>query len=298
MIKFGHNNVRIGFYLFSSLILILLFNQHFRLEEDGIHLLENYWHFLLIGLLAATIANATGAGGGIVFIPAFYLLGMNSMQTLATSFAIQCFGMTSGALAWLSLVRFELAENLIWRQLNKVLLIASVSSLIGLLSIQYSSIQPPVNMHLLLSIFSILVGCIILFSLYSVKRKALATLSLTSFHCVLISISCLIGGAITAWLSIGVGEILAFILILIGFNVRFAIVAAVCVSSITVLAGIPFYINQTSVINVAVLQFAAPAAIIGGWLARYLAVKTSQKNLKFTISLWIIFSGFIYLFVN
>ena len=64
-------------------------------------LLNEFSGFMLLGITGAIAANSTGAGGGIVFVPSFQALGMEVPQVVATSFAIQCFGMTVGSISWL-----------------------------------------------------------------------------------------------------------------------------------------------------------------------------------------------------
>ena len=73
----------------------------FNFIDEPQLVLKNYYHFLILGLIGAIVANSTGAGGGIVFIPAFTALGVSGLSALGTSLAIQCFGMTAGALSWL-----------------------------------------------------------------------------------------------------------------------------------------------------------------------------------------------------
>ena len=60
----------------------------------------DYALFSLLGVLGAIFANSTGAGGGVIFIPAFNELNFTEIQSIGTSFAIQCFGMTAGGLTW------------------------------------------------------------------------------------------------------------------------------------------------------------------------------------------------------
>ncbi|WP_259366763.1 sulfite exporter TauE/SafE family protein [Colwellia sp. BRX8-7] len=62
--------------------------------------IREYGVFSFIGLLGGIFANSTGAGGGVVFIPLFNQLNFTEQQSIATSFAIQCFGMTAGAFTW------------------------------------------------------------------------------------------------------------------------------------------------------------------------------------------------------
>ena len=59
-------------------------------------ILQEYGAFVLLGLAGAIFANSTGAGGGVIFVPIFNQLQLSSDQIVATSFAIQCFGMVAG----------------------------------------------------------------------------------------------------------------------------------------------------------------------------------------------------------
>jgi hypothetical protein len=63
-------------------------------------LIKDYSGFALLGVIGAIFANATGAGGGVVFVPFFNQLDFSVTTSVATSFAIQCCGMTAGAITW------------------------------------------------------------------------------------------------------------------------------------------------------------------------------------------------------
>jgi uncharacterized membrane protein YfcA len=295
----GHSYIRISFYSMAMTALLLMFLTRFELT-DSVTLLNDYGHFFIIGLFAATIANATGAGGGIVFLPAFVLLGLSVPQALATSFAIQCFGMTSGSLTWLALVRRESyresrKEDHCWGQLNSVLWLALPPALCGLLLAQKVMPTPPFNVHYLFSAFSIVIGLLMLYRLRLTGKTGSPSLKLSQKA--LIVLSSFIGGIITWWLSIGVGEILAIVLLMVGFNIRFSITVAVIVSAASVWLALPHYLNLADTINYKVLLFAAPAALFGGFIARHLAVAISAVRLKMALSLWITLSGLLYLVV-
>lgn len=298
MLILGDHYIRIIFYFASMGVLISIFNSQFSAGSQS-ELFSEYWHFFVIGIVAATIANATGAGGGIVFLPAFGLLGMTIQEAIATSFAIQCFGMTSGSLTWLGLVRKEQAVNqLRWKNLNLILLLATLASLSGLFFTRYLIPQPPVKIHILFSLFSIVVGLVMLkrsMTKDKVEHEVVANLSVKSS--LFIIFSTFVGGGITAWLSIGVGEILVIVLVALGYTARFAIAAAVCISSATVLAAIPSLIAEQN-IHYAVLLFAAPAALIGGFVARHLATMVSVRRLKTIFAFWIVASGICYIIIS
>lgn len=43
----------------------------FAFVQNQLQLLIDYGHFFIVGLTGAIVANSTGAGGGIIFIPFF-----------------------------------------------------------------------------------------------------------------------------------------------------------------------------------------------------------------------------------
>ena len=287
---------RTGFYCISVTLLLSVCLTANLFGNSFLHWFLDYSQFLIVGLIAATIANSTGAGGGIVFLPAFTLLGLTAQEALATSFAIQCFGMTSGALAWLSFYHKDsqlTSHN--WVGFFEILIVSACASVTGILVTQYYFPPAALNMHLLFSWFSLVVGLMILLSaFFTAKKNDFRLTVLSGLEYLLLVIVCFIGGAVTAWLSIGVGEILAIFLIFLGYRTQQAIAIAVCVSSVTVIAAIPYYINQQT-IELSVLMFAAPAALIGGALARRLAVKLGAYRLKVFMACWIIISAIVYM---
>ena len=68
----------------------------------GFEALLEAWIFLPVGIFGAVVANSTGTGGGVVFVPAFAQLDIRPPQSIAMSFLIQSFGMSVGTLVWLN----------------------------------------------------------------------------------------------------------------------------------------------------------------------------------------------------
>jgi uncharacterized membrane protein YfcA len=99
------------------------------------------------------------------------------------------------------------------------------------------------------------------------------------------------GGMITAWLSVGVGELVAFYLILRRFDVTMAVATAVVISALTVWSATPehFWFNQQ--VNWQVLGLAGPGALIGGVVARQLVGLLSAKRLKVFFGVWLLIIG-------
>jgi len=258
----------------------------------------DYWFIFPLALLGAIVANATGAGGGVVFVPAFHFLGIDHTSIIATSFAIQCFGMTAGMYSWRRYSKRQLQisteDQKHWSMYSKLIWKLTPPSIIGLLIGQY--FLKPTSAEQLVSTFkyfSIVFSIAIVIVSYVIQKNNRTTSAAklnNTFSLIAISVS-FIGGLITAWLSIGVGELIVVLLILIGFPVRLAIGVAVSVSAITVWFGVQNYLWFEPFINIDILAFAAPAAIVGGTAARYVTKLLSPTQLKLLIATWIFISA-------
>ncbi|MDG1732184.1 MAG: sulfite exporter TauE/SafE family protein [Thalassotalea sp.] len=260
--------------------------------------ITDFGGFLFLGIAGAIAANSTGAGGGVVFVPSFQALGMDVEHIIATSFAIQCFGMTMGSFSWLKFFQSHDQQKI--EKVNLFYSTLGVSipfSLIGLCLVQYADWQPISSINNMFSLFSLVFGVIVLLHCFYVATKSShrGVVQLTKAEMLLIALSSLIGGIITAWISVGVGEILAVILLLRGFSVMFSVAAGVMVSACTVLAGVPFFIYH-QLISFDVLIYAAPGALIGGLVARHIAQALGAKKLKLFLGGWILLVGLIGVF--
>jgi uncharacterized membrane protein YfcA len=288
---------RLGFYLVAVVVLGTLGTGIARQECALFGEVGNHWHFFLIGVFAATVANSTGAGGGIVFLPVFTLLGLSVTESLATSLAIQCFGMTAGGLSWLQHLKKRAIVDAQSKSLRMILLVGVCGALLGLRGAQELLPNPNWNIEFLFSSFSLVVGLLIFVrTLTGRDVNGGREEEIRPVELVGLGVSGILGGAITAWLSIGVGEILAIYLLVLRFRVDLAVAVAVCVTSITVISGVPFYFGK-SVIILEVLVFAAPGALIGGTLAKHLAIYLGAKRLKLGMAAWIILTAIVYLIV-
>ncbi|MFA5901161.1 MAG: sulfite exporter TauE/SafE family protein [Hyphomicrobium sp.] len=99
-----------------------------------------------------------------------------------------------------------------------------------------------------------------------------------------------IGGVITAFFSVGVGELVAVYMILRKFPTTSAIAVAVVVSVITVISGVSYHIINGNIVWSVGLT-AIPGAMLGGFLARLFATWLGPLWLKTFASLWIILSS-------
>jgi uncharacterized membrane protein YfcA len=273
--------------LLSALLIYLLF-----VVPDPVKLLSDYGQFFLFGLAGAIVANSTGAGGGVVFIPAFTTLGIEGINALGTSLAIQCFGMTAGSISWLlSIHRHDHGGKEVVNLTHRLLLISSISAVIGMLSGQY--LLPPPSWHIttIFKYFSIIFGIILLIVTLKKNKNRHTRYRVARRDVPLILFVCYVGGVVTSWISVGVGEWLAILLFFLGYPTMVTVCVAVCLSSIVVLSGIPYHVFWADSIVWQILLFAAPAAIVGGLIARYLSERLGPIRLKVFFAAWILATG-------
>jgi uncharacterized membrane protein YfcA len=254
--------------------------------------INEYGLFSFIGVLGAIFANSTGAGGGVVFIPLFNQLNFTEQQSIATSFAIQCFGMTAGALTWWFHYKSEKTQLRLWQGFKRIISITSITSIVGLWIVYGNKLTSPASLHHSFSWFSLLLGGFIIISIFLLKPNRERS-QLYLFDWFALIVIGLFGGALTAWLSVGVGELLAIYLILRRFDISMAVAAAVIVSAFTVWAAIWQHIVIQFEVYWQVVLFAGPGAVLGGIFAKTLVTHLSATKLKLFFAFWLLIIGLV-----
>jgi len=250
----------------------------------------DYGCFLFLGVLGAIFANATGSGGGVVFIPFFNKLGFTEIQAVATSFAIQCFGMTAGAFTWYRYYQLQKINATEWHHFKSIIVLCGVFSVVGLWLVYGFEFNAPASLSISFSWFSLFLGISICASVGLLKNSQVNK-SLALIDWLVLTFISVLGGAITAWLSVGVGELIAIYLIIKRFDITMAVSAAVVISAITVWAGIWQHTLIDDQIYWQVVLFAGPGALIGGVLAKTLVSKLSVTRLKLFFAFWLLVIG-------
>ena len=277
-------------FILWFILLISLPNTH--------ELISGYAGFAVLGLTGAIFANATGAGGGVVFVPFFNHLGFTATTILATSFAIQCCGMTAGAITWLRFYRQGHRNNHEWASLFPIITLTIPFSCLGIWLVQYIEYAQWFDLHrsgvgqlhLWFGVFSILLAVAIYASIPILNRSRFLT-RLSALDSVLLVFIAFLGGGITAWLSVGVGELVAVYLIIRGFNVTFAIAVAVILTAFSVWGAIPYHLTVTDGVNWPVVLFASAGAVTGGIIAKRVVLMFSVTHLKIFFATWVLLLG-------
>ena len=262
-------------------------------------ILADIWWSTPIGVFGALIANATGAGGGVVFVPVFNVLREANLAPIApggivgASFLIQCFGMTVGSLTWLNRLygarnRHELDLPLAAKL--RVMAIVLGCSTPALLVTQTALEIDPATALIWFKGFSICLGSALLASAIFRNGGVHGRTDLAAGDAAALAVLALAGGVVTALFSVGVGEFVALYLLARGYPMRATIAAAVMISAITVIIGAPYHLANTE-LPWEVIALAAPGVAVGGFLARRAAYLLGEKRLKIAASLWIIVSS-------
>jgi uncharacterized membrane protein YfcA len=268
---------------------------------QGYLLVADYGSFLFLGVVGAIFANATGAGGGVVFVPFFNQLSLSSETIVATSFAIQCCGMTAGAITWFNHYR-ELKQASHkdhlqasqWQSLGRGLAICVPFSIGGILTAQYVLYEytgyVQSGLHLYFGLFSIALA-IAIYGSIPLMRQQRNVSAIMGVDIIMLTFIAFFGGVITAWLSVGVGELVAVYLILRGFNVSFAIALAVIISAFTVQGAIIYHLLISKAVYWQIVIFAGAGAIIGGIIAKHVVLYFSPVKLKIFFGTWVLVMG-------
>ena len=239
-------------------------------------------YLVLVGLAAAFIGNITAVGGGLVFIPvAILVLHLPPVQALKLAILSQCFGMTSGAIAWAG--RGKVPTRLFLAAAPGLLVGSTISSLVVRPSaILVKGVFGPV---------SVLVGVIILATRNRIgTRETLADRALPALFAVSV-----LGGLVTGWVAIGEGEIVAAFLILVyglaperGIGLGVALLSLnsifLAVLHMRFLGGLPWELGAFTILG----------CVFGARLGPWVSQRVSQKFLKLAFAAIAITDGLIF----
>lgn len=269
------------------------------LQSDSASLITQFGGFTLLGVVGAIFANATGAGGGVIFVPFFNYLGFAPENIVATSFAIQCCGMTAGALTWWRYKKTQVAHQKQWEPLSSGLLMCIPSSLVGIGLAQYgpsyvetlSTLKSGLPaLHFGFGVFSVFLAVAIFASIAFLKRTTFSE-GFTQADIIVLPLISFVGGFITAFLSVGVGELVAVYLIMRGFNVTMAIALAVILSAVSVWGAVVYHVTISEAIVWSIVLFAGAGAIVGGIVAKRVVLAFSVPTLKLFFGTWVLVLG-------
>ena len=145
------------------------------------------------------------------------------------------------------------------------------------------------NLHIAFGSFSILLAIAIFASIPLMKRTHFKKYYIRKIFCFYLSL--VFRRIITAWLSVGVGELVAVYLIIRGFNVTLSIASAVILSAFTVWSALPYHAFISESVVWQVVLFAGAGAIVGGTIAKFVVLAFSVQRLKLFFGIWVLILG-------
>jgi uncharacterized membrane protein YfcA len=257
----------------------------FILVGPGLWKLVEQWWLPFIGVAGALVANSTGIGGGVVFVPAFDAIGLEQGRIVGTSLMIQAFGMTMGALTFL-VRRTPDARNPA-EVYTLLVAICVLPSLLGAYLSTTGGFRPDLPLKTIYKAISLfLVALIVIASLAGQTGNGMFRKRVDGP--VLIGLS-ILGGMFVGWTSIGVGELVGVYLLLRGFRAADAVGIAVIVTALTVLGLQALHFPGVPA-DATVALFVVVGALPGAFLAPRLLERVGASRMKWFCAVWIVLS--------
>jgi uncharacterized membrane protein YfcA len=292
----------------GGLVLAIAYLANWYLVQTQTDLLRALAYLPGVGVIGAIIANASGTGGGVVFVPVFNALRdhgvmeLDPLRVTAVSMGIQAYGMSFGALRWTDRLYHQhepapLEARVNMRDYWMVCLLVLALSTPALLATQRLTAFDPNQVLMGYKSFSIVLGVALIIATWTFNRNIPERTSLAPGDLAVLALIAIPGGAITALFSVGIGEMVAFYLFLRHYPMLLCVGTACIISSASVIAGLVWHIEHGTV-QWEVVLLAAPGAMLGAFLARPIALWMGPRKLKTAGGAWITLSAIYLLWLN
>jgi uncharacterized membrane protein YfcA len=256
-----------------------------------------FWYMPILGIFAACLANCVPIGGGIVYVPALSLLGVDMKLSVAFTVAtMTCGNGTFGFLKWLN----KDHTLILWYSMYFTVIPSWLGTICSL-----AFTQPDVSViRLLFGVFCLLLAIYVIYMLYKkntvtadnispaisykdVDMKSWLVLALISFF-----------GGLVLVPNIGIGPALTTYLTLAYFGIKddSAIVTGIIVGGWVSI--VPFIIHAMYFKDVPynMWMMVLPGVYIGAQLAPVLYAKIGTDVVLGSFGIFLIATSFLYLF--
>ena len=296
------------FALVGGALLAVAYTLCWFIVSTEADLLRQLWFLPGVGVIGAIIANASGTGGGVVFVPIFNALRdhgvmeLDPIRVTAVSMGIQAFGMSVGALRWTDRLYHQKPPALLEAQTNArdywlVCALVIALSVPALLATQrlfaFDGHAVPIGYKGV----SVGLGLALLVATWTFNRNLPERTKLGPVDIAILALISIPGGAITALFSVGIGELVAFYLFLRHYPILLSVGTACVISAVSVAAGLVWHV-EAGTVQWEVVLLAAPGAMLGAFLARPIALWLGPRKLKTYGAIWIVGSALYLLWLN
>ncbi len=253
-------------------ILLFLYWLLIQLEVVTAYQLLDAWYMPFVGILAATVAMSTPAGGGIVFFPALLLLGVPPNQTVAFSVGAQCVGMgVFGTYNWMKQDRGSINFSIVLASV----LVGSITSIITLLVYPIVEIKP---LQIIFSLFGLSLAICVIITLKSNLLHWNNSYNWDFKLFLSILLIGIVGGMLVGYIGTGIDVLMFFVLtFLLKANAYKSTINSILTMGMT--AFIPFCVHLFVLRDVPihlwlmVLPGILMGARLGSWLNRTVGIK-------------------------
>jgi len=296
--------------IYGGAVLLALYIGILLFASYDLVLVGQLWFLPGIGALAAVIANTSGTGGGVVFVPVFNglrehgVMALDPLRVTAASMAIQCFGMTMGGLRWTDRLLHQPAlapasqeARVRPRDFALVIGVVLAFALPAMWAMQRLTVVDGALILLGYKIFSIFLGLALIITTWTINNNRPERSRLETVDIVILLLIAIPGGALTALFSVGVGELVALYLFMRHYPVLLCTGTACVISSVSVLVGIIWHVEMETIAWEIVL-LAGPGAVAGAFLARPIALWLGARKLKTLDGTWIVLSALYLIALN
>jgi len=251
----------------------------------------DYWYIFLVAIVVATLCNASGFSGSVLFQPFFnFILGIPIAQSVATGIATETIGMTSGAVSY-------------WRMGNKI----DIKAVKKVFLYVYAGIAAGIFLFVFLPKIwlRLVVGC----SIFSIASYQLYFAYLGKFGVndkadldILKSTKCRVrsffAGVSSASTGTGVAEIHQPMFEHdAGLSTKKSNASAILIEALG-----NWFITLLNIklgnINYEILIFSASGVLIGGQLGPILSNYISDRVLKIIFGFSVMIIGLVYIFTS
>jgi uncharacterized membrane protein YfcA len=248
-------------------VLLIWIASFLLLSAEPASQLRAHGPLFFMGLAGAVIGNATAVGGGLIFVPAtMFFYDMDPLLSLRLAITCQAFGMTSGAVAWW--LRGAVPVRAVGYGLPALLLGCALGGLV---------FRPEAALVKgLFGPISIAIGlCTLLFARRPAQGLHVPPLALLGV------MACALAGAvITAWVAIGVGEVVAaYLMMRWGVRAETSIALGVVYLSICSIVLALFY-QWAGLVPWQQVAFMGLGCIMGARLGPWLTQRVPERWVK------------------
>lgn len=266
------------------------------LHADPLDAGRRLWPILPLAYVGGAVANATAIGGGFLFVPLFiFAYGVEPLVALKLSLGSQSVGMSSGALGW-SRRFIDL----------RALAVSSAFAFVGMLAGTLVWAPSPLEVKAVFGWVSILIAVVVVVELRLGSRASAEHMPpLRAGELIGFGLACVIGGIVTAWVSLGIGEVVALWL-LFRHRVRIekAIGTGVAALALCSIMGMVLHTSRDfAAFPWEYLAFTAPGVALGGfsgaraarWLEAKMLAQGKRSPLKVIFAVVVLLDGIVML---